>query len=62
MSYRVMYTTNVERNLLKRIYHLSEELKVRPNILLEQAITEYLEKHENPESKSKNDIPHVSVQ
>jgi predicted transcriptional regulator len=46
MPYRVMYTTNVDKNLLKRLYQLSDETKVRPNVILEQAINEYLEKHE----------------
>ncbi len=46
MPYRVMYTTNVDQNLLKRIYQLSDKIKVRPNVILEQAINEYLEKHE----------------
>jgi predicted transcriptional regulator len=46
MPYRVMYTTNVDKDLLKRINQLSDKIKVRPNVILEQAINEYLEKHE----------------
>jgi hypothetical protein len=41
-----MYTTNIDKCLLERVHHLSVEAKIRPNHLLEQAIKEYLEKHE----------------
>jgi predicted transcriptional regulator len=59
MSYRVMFTTNVDKNLLKRLYRLSIAMKVRLNVLLEQAIMDYLEKHD---PKSKGDSSHYSVQ
>jgi hypothetical protein len=36
--YRVIFTTNIDRELLKRLNHLSVEEKIWPNQILEQVI------------------------
>ncbi len=44
---RVHYNTTLDEDLLKGIKHLSVELGVRQNDLLEEAIRDLLVKHQN---------------
>ncbi len=50
MAERIVFSTKLDRDLLKRLKHLAVDMEQKLNDMIEDALRDYLKKHE-PHSK-----------